>query len=131
MATLHFELVSPERVLFSGAVDSVILPAIEGQMTVLGGHAPLMTTLSTGFLVMTINDKPTRFLIRGGFADVNAAGLTILAENALPENELSKDVFAREIANAEKERDNTEDVDMRADAELALQRLKDIQAQFS
>ena len=50
MATFNFELVSPERVLFSGPVDAVILPATEGEMTVLAGHAPTMTTLKTGFL---------------------------------------------------------------------------------
>ena len=53
MATFHFELVSPERVLFSGEVDAVILPATEGDMTVLPGHAPVMTALKTGFLVIT------------------------------------------------------------------------------
>ena len=56
MATFNFELVSPERVLFSGQVDAVILPATEGEMTVLAGHAPTMTTLKTGFLVVT--DSP-------------------------------------------------------------------------
>ena len=56
MATLHFELVAPERVLFSGEVDAVMLPGTEGDMTVLPGHAPVMTALKTGFLVIT--DQP-------------------------------------------------------------------------
>ena len=77
MATFTFELVAPERVLFSGAVDAVVLPASEGDMTVLAGHAPTMTALKTGFLVIT--DKPgngRRILVRGGFADVNQSGRT-------------------------------------------------------
>ena len=51
MATLHFELVAPERVLFSGEVEAVLLPGTEGDMTVLPGHAPVMTALKTGFVV--------------------------------------------------------------------------------
>ena len=83
MATFNFELVSPERVLFSGPVDAVILPATEGEMTVLAGHAPTMTTLKTGFLMVT--DSPgngMRILVRGGFADINPDGLKVLAERA-------------------------------------------------
>ncbi len=78
-----FELVSPERILFSGDVDAVILPGTEGEMTVLEGHAPVLTGLKTGFLVIT--DEPgagRRILVRGGFAEINQRGLTVLAERA-------------------------------------------------
>jgi F-type H+-transporting ATPase subunit epsilon len=90
MATFSFELVAPERVLFSGDVDAVILPASEGDMTVMPGHEPMMTALKTGFLIIT--DRPgsgRRVLVRGGFADVNQRGLTVLAERALPEEEIT------------------------------------------
>jgi F-type H+-transporting ATPase subunit epsilon len=91
MATFSFELVAPERVLFSGDVDAVILPASEGDMTVMPGHEPMMTALKTGFLIIT--DRPgsgRRVLVRGGFADVNQRGLTVLAERALPEEEITQ-----------------------------------------
>lgn len=127
MANLHFELVSPERVLFSGEVDSVVIPATEGEMTVLAGHAPTMTALHTGFLVMTINGKQTRVLIRGGFADVNAKGFTVLAERAFNEDELNQDVFAKEIATAEQELGLASE-DMKQIAEMALAQLIEIQA---
>ena len=69
MATLHFELVAPERVLYSGEVEAVMLPGTEGDMTVLPGHAPVMTSLKTGFVVVTDRQNHgTRVLVRGGFA---------------------------------------------------------------
>jgi F-type H+-transporting ATPase subunit epsilon len=110
MATLTFELVSPERILFSGAVDAVILPGTEGDMTVLPGHAPVMTALKAGFIVIT--DRPgngRRVLVRGGFADINQTGLTVLAERALPEEEITQEVLDHEILLAEMAHDATSD----------------------
>jgi len=79
---LHFSLVSPERELFSGEVDQVDAPGSEGDFGVLVGHAPFMTTLKAG-RVKLYNDGETRgFDVHGGFADVTAEGLTILAEQA-------------------------------------------------
>ena len=82
MAKLHFSLVAPERELYSGDVDQVIAPGVEGQFGVLAGHAPFMTTLAEGHV--TVLDGSTRrvFAVRGGFADVTPAGLTILAQHA-------------------------------------------------
>ena len=82
MAKLHFSLVAPERELFSGEVDQVIAPGTDGQFGVLAGHAPFMTTLAEGDV--TVLDGATRrvFAVRGGFADVTPAGLTILAQSA-------------------------------------------------
>lgn len=129
MATLTFELVSPERVLFSGAVDAVVLPASEGDMTVLPGHAPTMTALKTGFLVIT--DRPgngRRILVRGGFADVNQNGLTVLAERALPEEEITQDILDREILQAEMAYDATDDVAAKHAAESAVAQLREAKA---
>ena len=79
---LHFSLVSPERELFAGAVDQVDAPGSEGDFGVLAGHAPFMTTLKEG-RVKAYDDGDVRvFDVRGGFADVTAEGLTILAEYA-------------------------------------------------
>ncbi len=126
MATFNFELVSPERVLFSGAVDAVVLPASEGDMTVLAGHAPMMTTLKTGFLVVTSTPgNGTRVLVRGGFADINQNGLTVLAERALPAEELTHEILDREILQAEMAWDATNDPTARQAAESAIAQLRE------
>lgn len=80
---LHFSLVSPARELFAGPVDHVIAPGTEGEFGVLVNHAPFMTTLKNGVVRVLEGDTVThRFYVRGGFADVTPAGLTILAEEA-------------------------------------------------
>jgi len=82
--TLSFSLVSPARELFSGEVDQVIAPGTEGQFGVLPKHAPFMTTLKNGVVQILRGKKDDlRIFVRGGFADVTPAGLTILAEEAL------------------------------------------------
>lgn len=81
---LHFSLVSPACELFSGEVDHVIAPGSDGEFGVLVDHAPFMTTLKNG--VVRVEDKgetTLRLFVRGGFADVTPAGLTILAEEAV------------------------------------------------
>ncbi len=80
---LHFSLVSPSRELFSGEVDHVIAPGTEGEFGVLAHHAPFMTTLKNGIVRVLEGDAvKMRIYVRGGFADVTPAGLTILAEEA-------------------------------------------------
>ena len=100
-APFPFELVSPERLLFAGDVESVVVPGVEGEMTVLKDHAPLMTTLRPG--VVTIGEqggKRTRLFVRGGFADVAPTGLTILAESALPAAEFDPATLEIELQDA-------------------------------
>ncbi len=79
---LHFSLVSPERELFVGDVDQVDAPGSEGDFGVLAGHSPFMTALREGFITIHDGDQLIRFEVRGGFADVTPAGLTVLAEHA-------------------------------------------------
>ncbi|MGO4707072.1 F0F1 ATP synthase subunit epsilon [Microvirga sp. 2MCAF38] len=127
MATLHFELVSPERVLFSGEVDAVVLPATEGDLTVLPGHAPMMTALKTGFLVATTErGNGRRVLVRGGFADINQGSLTVLAERALPEEEITSEVIDREILQAQMAYDATNDLNAKHAAESTLAQLHEV-----
>ncbi|MCF8505433.1 MAG: ATP synthase F1 subunit epsilon [Caulobacter sp.] len=80
---LHFSLVAPEREVFSGDVDRVDAPGAEGDIGVLAGHAPFMTALREGVVVVHDGSASRTFEIHGGFADVNAQGLTILAEHAV------------------------------------------------
>jgi F-type H+-transporting ATPase subunit epsilon len=80
---LHFSLVSPAKELFSGEVDHVIAPGTEGEFGVLANHSPFMTTLKNGVVRVLEGDTvKMRIFVRGGFADVTSAGLTILAEEA-------------------------------------------------
>jgi F-type H+-transporting ATPase subunit epsilon len=104
MATFHFELVSPEKLLFSGDVEAVVVPGIEGQFTVLKDHAPVMTVLKAG--IVEIDEtaaKKTRLFVRGGFADVSGGGLTLLAEQASPLEQFDASRLAAEIKNAEED----------------------------
>ena len=82
MAKFHFSLVAPERELFAGEVDQVEAPGAEGDFGVLAGHAPFMTTLRPGEVI--VRDGSTRriFTLQGGFADVTPESFTLLAEHA-------------------------------------------------
>jgi F-type H+-transporting ATPase subunit epsilon len=79
---LHFSLVSPERELFAGEVDQVDAPGSEGDFGVLPGHAPFMTALKEGFVIVHDDGRLIHFEVQGGFADVTPLGFTILAEHA-------------------------------------------------
>ena len=101
---LQFDLVSPERMLMSQAVQQVVVPGSEGYMTVLIDHAPVMTTLKPGVLEVTSEDGETQeIFIRGGFADISPTGLTVLAEMAVPMDEMTADKLAEEMRLAEEE----------------------------
>jgi F-type H+-transporting ATPase subunit epsilon len=85
MADLHFELVTPERLVRSEEVTMVVVPGTEGDFSVLAGHAPYMSTLRNGHIAIYrggMNVEPERIAVEGGFAEVNARGLTVLAERA-------------------------------------------------
>lgn len=77
---LHFSLVAPEREVFNGLVDQVDAPGAEGDFGVLAGHAPFMTALREGFVIVKDGGATRRFEVQGGFADATPEGLTILAE---------------------------------------------------
>lgn len=102
MATFKFELVSPERILFSGDVVSVIVPSIEGEMTVLAGHAPLVAVLKPGIVMLqTDANNGKEFYVSGGLAEVTATSLTILAEQARFIEDVNLAVLDQEILTAE------------------------------
>ena len=102
MAAFPFELVSPERLLFTGEVESVVVPGSEGELTVLKDHAPLMTTLKPGIVTVTeTGGRSQRLFVRGGFADVAPTGLTILAESSVPVEQLDGAKLDAEIKDAE------------------------------
>ena len=104
MATFHFELVSPDKQMFSGEADSVLVPGNEGDFVVLKDHAAVMTALRPG--VIAVEDAAghhRRIFVRGGFADVSPAGLIVLAEMALPEGELDSARLDQEIRDTQED----------------------------
>ncbi len=88
MATFRFNLVSPEAVLFSGEVEHVVVPGSEGEFGVLAGHAPLVSSLRPGMLKILGPGQPQRIVVTGGFAEVGPDGLTVLADTAVPVEEV-------------------------------------------
>ena len=126
MASFHFELVAPDRLLFRGHAQSVLVPGGEGDFVVLKDHAPVMAALRPG--IVAIEDdhgKTTRMFVRGGFAEVNQAGLILLAETAVPVDELSADRLAAEIKNAEEDVADAVDEQRRL-AQEKLDRLREL-----
>jgi len=99
---LHFELVSPERLLRSGDVHMVVVPGTEGDFGVLAGHAPFMSTIRPGAIEVyeSASSPATRIFIDGGFAEVNDSGLTILAENAVPVADIKADEVSKKLSEA-------------------------------
>ncbi len=101
MATFHFDLVSPEKISFSGEVDQVDVPGIEGDFGVLAGHAPLVAGVRPGILVVFANGKREKIIVLGGLAEVSEKGLTVLADTAMGIAEVDKEAFAKEIEQME------------------------------
>ncbi|MFO1118568.1 MAG: F0F1 ATP synthase subunit epsilon [Beijerinckiaceae bacterium] len=129
MAAFHFELVSPEQLLFSGEVESVVVPGTEGQITVLKDHAPVMTTLKPG--VVEVSENATtkrRMFVRGGFADIAPTGLTVLAEQAVAIEELDAARLAAEIQNAEEDVNDASEGEAKRAANEKLDQLRELKA---
>ena len=100
-AKIAFDLVSPERLLLSAQADMVTVPGTEGYMGVMAGHASLVSTLRAGMIDMKDNGVDTRFFIRGGFAEIGPAKITVLAEEAIPMTEMDLAVLDQRIADAQ------------------------------
>jgi F-type H+-transporting ATPase subunit epsilon len=130
MATFHFDLVSPEKLTFSGEVDQVDIPGTEGDFGVLAGHAPVVAAIRPGILTVTIGGTHQKIIVLGGIAEVSAKGLTVLAEVATSLAELDRAKFAETVSEMEAklaEKDGSE-------LDHALERLdhfKSIQHQLS
>ena len=128
MGKLHFNLVSPERQLMSADVDQVDIRGTEGWIGVLPNHAPLMTALAPGMLRIVNGGEETRFFVRGGFAEMSPAGLTVLAEEATPTDAFDADEIARRIKDAEEDLADAENDKKKLTAQETLDRLKEVQA---
>jgi F-type H+-transporting ATPase subunit epsilon len=125
--TLHFDLVSPERRLFTGEVDQVVVPGDEGDFAVLPKHAPFMSVIRPGAISVTESGATTRTFILGGFAEVTPTGLTILAEEAIPLTEVDADKLAQDVIDAGEDVDAAKSDEERETATAALERLTALQ----
>ena len=123
---LHFELVSPAKLLKSSDVDMVVVPGTEGDFGVLPAHAPVVSTLRTGVIEVHDGDEPEKLLVVGGFAEVNAAGLTILAELATPLNEVDKAGYEAELQNLSEGVQDAKDDDAKVRSEKARDKVATI-----
>lgn len=129
---LKFELVSPEKVVMSEQVDMVSVPGTEGEFGVFAGHAPVMTGIRPGIVDVMVDDKTNRrIFVRGGFAEITAQGLTILSEQAIPIEELNRDVMGQQIKNAEEDLTDAKDDAARQQAQETLDHLREIERALS
>ena len=101
MPTFHFDLVSPEKLVFSGEVEQVDVPGLEGDFGVLAGAAPMVAALRPGIMTVTSGGTKQKIIVTGGLAEVNDKGLTILADVATSIADLDRTAFANDIAAME------------------------------
>ena len=123
MATFHFDLVSPERLLISGEVEQVDVPGAEGDFGVLAGHAPFVTTLRPGIMTIKRNGGEEKVVIFGGFAEVSPSGLTVLADVATAVEDFDKAVLDARIKKAEEQVKKLEKGDGNSELDRELARL--------
>jgi len=130
MATFHFDLVSPEKLAFSGEVDQVDVPGIEGDFGVLAGHAPVVAVIRPGILTVTSGGTHQKIIVLGGLAEVSDKGLTVLADVATSIQDLDRAQFADTISAMEEKLAEKEGSEL----DHAIERLdhfKSIQHQLS
>src|SRR6202030_3130539 len=130
MATFHFDLVSPEKLAFSGEVDQVDVPGVEGDFGVLAGHAPVVPAIRPGILTVIAGGTKQKIIVLGGLAEVSDKGLTVLADVATSLDELDRAQFADTIADMQAKLSEKEGSEL----DRAIERLdhfKSIQSQIN
>ncbi|MEP6567072.1 MAG: F0F1 ATP synthase subunit epsilon [Mesorhizobium sp.] len=124
-----FELVSPERLLVSEQVESVVIPGAEGEMTVMAHHAPVMTTIKPGVVTLkTVAGQEERYVVFGGFADIVPSGCTLLAESAVAVKDVDRTDLARRIQEAREDAADAKDDQTRSKAEQFLSQLTTLES---
>ena len=125
---LSFALVSPERELFNGEVDHVVVPGSEGEFGVLPNHAPVMSVIKPGALRVINEGAERRIFVNGGFADVTPDGLTVLAEEAIDVTDIDTAELEQQLKNAQEDLRDANSDDKREVAQRALARLDAMKA---
>ena len=126
-ATFNFELVTPERLVFSGEATQVVVPGAEGDFAVLVGHAPFISTLRPGILEVTLPQGSQRLLVKKGVAEADPTRLTVLAQTAVPVDELQGARLASELRLAEAQAAEAQDDQAQMNANALLDVLKRLQ----
>jgi F-type H+-transporting ATPase subunit epsilon len=121
---LHFDLVSPEKRVFAGEVDQVVVPGVEGEFGVLAGHAPFMSTIRSGAIAIYAGGEVTRTFIRGGFAEVTSEGLTILAEEAIDLADVDAADIQRELTEAREDLGQARNDDETKEAQARIEKFE-------
>jgi len=129
-AKIAFDLVSPERLLLSCQADMVTVPGTEGYMGVMAGHSPLVSTLRAGMIDVSNDGRDDRYFIRGGFAEIGPAKITVLAEEALPMSELDLAVLDQRIKDAQEDEIAAKSDEARLAAAQLVDDLKLVRAAF-
>jgi F-type H+-transporting ATPase subunit epsilon len=127
---IAFDLVSPERLLLSAQADMVTVPGTEGYMGVMAGHAPLVSTLRAGMIDVLKDGVDTRYFVRGGFAEVNAEKIIVLADEAIPFAELDLQVMDQRIHDTQEDLIAAKDETERARLTEFLEELRLVRAAF-
>jgi F-type H+-transporting ATPase subunit epsilon len=99
---MQFDLVSPERRLASLEATSVRIPGMEGDMTVMNGHTPVITTLRPGIVTVEAEGERQEFVVTGGFAEINADGISVLSERAVPQSEMTQAIHDEMVEEAKR-----------------------------
>jgi F-type H+-transporting ATPase subunit epsilon len=99
--TFHFDLVSPEKIAFSGEVEQVDVPGVEGDFGVMAGHSPQVASVRPGIMTVTVGGKHEKIIVLGGLAEVSEKGLTVLADTATSIADLDRIAFAKQIEEME------------------------------
>ena len=127
---IAFDLVSPGKLLLSAEADMVTVPGTEGYMGVMAGHASLVSTLRAGMIDVQVDGKDDRYFIKGGFAEINAGKITVLADEAIPMTELDLAVLDQRIADAQEDELAAETDAARAKAAQLVDDLRLVRAAF-
>ena len=130
MASFHFDLVSPEKLAFSGEVDQVDIPGLEGDFGVLAGHAPVVAVMRPGILTVITGGKKEKIIVLGGLAEVSSRGLTVLADVATSLEDLDRAQFADSIAEMQTKLSEKEGSELDREIER-LDHFKSIQHELS
>ena len=125
--SFKFELVSPERLLVSEEVESVVIPGADGEFTVLAQHAPMMTSIRPGVVTVIANGKSDRYVIFGGFADVMPESCTVLAEAATHVDDIDHASLESRIKDAREDLEDAQSDEHRQRAEEFLHQLTTLQ----
>ena len=132
MATLHAQLISPDRVVFDGEIRSVVIPGVEGDMTVFPGHQPVVTMLLPGMIVaVDAAGAGRRAFVRGGYVEITGTSVTILADEAFTVEEVTPDMLDDEILRFNTLRDGSTDDMKRSQYSASISRLQELKASLA